>query len=241
MLESKVKLINSTPLEVAIKAIRTCWDSNNKCDTKNNDLGPNDTNLLKNIIIKHKHLSTIEHINYTFEISGISRLCLQELARHRHASFSVKSTRYTLKELRNADISSIDKARQFIVFCDNDEINKNNWKTSIELKHLLNEVNSQDIVKYAVPECYRTNLYFTINARALRNLLELRLSPGAHFEIRKLAEQLYYNLPEEHKEPLFDDIWNPYYEIKLEEIRKEGSELLKNPKIKEVFENLKNK
>ena len=42
------------------------------------------------------HESVIEHINLTFRVEGISRALLQELARHRHISLSVRSTRYTL-------------------------------------------------------------------------------------------------------------------------------------------------
>ena len=46
----------------------------------------------------------IDHIFYNFHIEGISRACLQEMMRHRHrASPSVKSTRYTLKELKQEE------------------------------------------------------------------------------------------------------------------------------------------
>lgn len=87
----KVKLLNATPLKIAIKAIRRCYDS---CG---DDLGKKDIKLLK-AIIKNGHTSTIEHIVFTFDIKGISRAALQELARHRIASLSVESTRYVLKK-----------------------------------------------------------------------------------------------------------------------------------------------
>ncbi len=48
--------------------------------------------------IKERHESILEHINLTFSINGLSRACLQELARHRHISLSVESTRHTLKK-----------------------------------------------------------------------------------------------------------------------------------------------
>ncbi len=60
-----------------------------------------DKELINRVGNKFKHSSTLEHLNYTFYIQGISRACLQEVARHRHTSPSVKSTRYTLKELKN--------------------------------------------------------------------------------------------------------------------------------------------
>ena len=117
-----VKLLHSTPLWVASKAIRKCWASEDKSDTTIDyvdvglesdylyisskeldhevEAGPKDKELIHRVGNKNKHASTLEHINYSFDIDGISRACLQELARHRHASMSVKSTRYTLKELK---------------------------------------------------------------------------------------------------------------------------------------------
>lgn len=92
-----VKLLNVTPLSILVKAIRTCWDS---FDNKGDNLGQKDLNLIDRVCNKNKHESTMEHIVFSFNIEGISRLTLQELARHRIASLSVKSTRYTLKELK---------------------------------------------------------------------------------------------------------------------------------------------
>lgn len=55
--------------------------------------------LLKQLSFVHFHHSVLEHNVVTFFIKGISRGVLQELARHRIASYSVKSTRYTLDDL----------------------------------------------------------------------------------------------------------------------------------------------
>ena len=49
-------------------------------------------------IIKAGHESILEHITLTYSIKGISRALLQELARHRHISLSVESTRHTLRK-----------------------------------------------------------------------------------------------------------------------------------------------
>jgi len=93
----KIKLLHHTPLHIASTAIRKCWASEGKSDTVDGVLGEKDKELIERVGNKYKHSSTLEHINYTFDIDGISRACLQELARHRHASLSVKSTRYTLR------------------------------------------------------------------------------------------------------------------------------------------------
>ena len=103
-----VTLLHHTPLAIASKAIRTCWGSGDKSDTELSLLyadsnvvpvcGPNDRALIDRVGNKFKHASTLEHLSYNFYIEGVSRALLQELARHRHQSLSVESTRYTMSK-----------------------------------------------------------------------------------------------------------------------------------------------
>ena len=90
-----VRLLHATPLEVVDIAICKCY-SNKPHD----ELEKIQARITK-VANVSKHSSTIEHLNYSFDIDGISRAVLQELARHRIASYTVKSTRYTLKELKD--------------------------------------------------------------------------------------------------------------------------------------------
>jgi thymidylate synthase (FAD) len=206
-----IELLYNTPLWVAAKAIRKCWASEDKSDTiihsdeaytKDIDgqmfrceAGPKDKALIERVGNKNKHASTLEHLNYTFDIDGISRACLQEVARHRHASLSVKSTRYTLKELKEG-IGSLD---DYVVLSGNDIIDDANWKQINELQEALQEGVSNDIAKYMLPEAYKTSLVWTINMRSLQNFLSLRTDKAALWEIRELAYELFNQLPEEHK------------------------------------------
>ena len=48
--------------------------------------------------MKSGHTSVAEHAAFTFEIRGISRVTLQQLVRHRHASYSVESQRHVTIE-----------------------------------------------------------------------------------------------------------------------------------------------
>ena len=193
----KVELLHFTPIMIAVNAIRTCYNS---CD-KSDDLGEKDIKLIKSIIANN-HTSTIEHISYNFKISGISRACLQELSRHRLQSLSVKSTRYTLRELKD---KNQDELKDYLVKI-NDIIDEYNRFRLATLQALINEQNlSNDELKYLLPEAFKTELMLTINARSLRNLLELRLSSKALKEFRELAKALYRELPEPHR-VLFDDI-----------------------------------
>ena len=204
----KVKLLSYTPLEIINTAIRTCWDSHDKSD----NLGEKDLDLIKRVILQNKHESCGEHCVFNFFIQGISRLNLMELTRHRLASYSVKSTRYTLKELRNETeftIKDKERASKYINLTDNNNVDECSIQALENVRRLVNNaVNynvTQDLIKYALPECYKTDLTFSINVRSLRNLLKLRTSKTAHFEIRNLAYKLYEALPEEFKF-LFADV-----------------------------------
>lgn len=196
----KVKLLNKPDISIIIQATRTCYDSMSKSD----NLGDKDLALLKKII-DSKHESVLEHMVFTFKITDISRACLQELARHRIASYSVKSTRYTLKELRNTPDNELEK----FLIDDIESIVKSSAIDSLKkIKMMLNMSNpDMDKIKYALPECYKTELVWTINLRSLRNFLKLRLSLKAHQEIRKLATIVYSclvaNLP---NDILFQDV-----------------------------------
>ena len=231
----KVELLHHTPLKIASIAIRKCWASEDKSDTiKASEassmkqageclaydyLGEKDKELIHRVGNKNKHSSTLEHLNYSFDIDAISRACLQELARHRMASISVKSTRYTLKELKSeynfiknipfGNEYDIERAKKYLVLPPHANRYDKVWQKQIKaLEELREELiegkDSNDVVKYLLPESYKTSLVWTINARSLQNFLALRTSKSALWEIRDLAKEVFKNLPDEHKY-LFED------------------------------------
>ena len=185
----KVELKHYTPLEIADDAIGKCWDkpSTNECNIKR----------IHRVANQAKHASTIEHLSYNFDIDGISRALLQELARHRMSSFSVKSSRYTLNELLDADTE--DKLRSFMVQTKSAFVNDCNIATLKDVRSVLKSGEHNDLVKYMIPEAYKTSLVWTINARSLQNFLKLRTDKRALWEIRELAYEIFKQLPEDHK------------------------------------------
>ena len=195
----QVTLLNYTPLNICSHAIRTCWQSFEKGDKG----GEKDIELIERVGNKFKHASTLEHLSYNFYIQGISRALLQELARHRVASLSVKSTRYTLKELKKEakfKLGDFDRAARFIVLTGDETVDNASIKALENLREILaNTTKSLDIVKYCLPECYKTELTWSVNARSLQNFLSLRSSKSALWEIRNLSLKLYESLPQEHK------------------------------------------
>jgi len=216
----KVTLLHSTPLWINAHGARTCWDSGDKSDTYLTGegvddphpvmiCGPKDKELIDRVGNKFRHQSILEHVSYNFYIEGVSRALLQELARHRIASYSVKSTRYTLKELKEeesfafSDFSNYDiicyRASKYLVFTGNEMVDEMSIKALENLRTTLNNGISNDIAKYCLPESYKTSVQWTINMRSLQNFLTLRSSKSALWEIRTLSKEIYEILPEEHK------------------------------------------
>lgn len=194
----QVTLHHHTPLVICSDAIRTCWQSFDKSDNG----GEVDRALIDRVGNKFKHASTLEHIVYNFYVAGISRALLQELARHRMASLSVKSTRYTLKELKEETSFAIDnkeRAEKYLVMTGVAMVDEMSIRALENLRIVLVEGISNDRAKYCLPESYKTELTWTINARSLQNFISLRSDKAALWEIRDLANMVYATLPEEHQ------------------------------------------
>ena len=142
-------------------------------------------------IIKNKHESVLEHINLTYSIRGLSRACLQELARHRHISLSVESTRHTLRtQVENEEY--VEALADKLMPCERDLL-----YYFVRLAKISDY--SNDELKYYLPEFWPTNLVLTSNVRELRHILKLRTSPESLKEFQVLAHAMADALPEEFR------------------------------------------
>lgn len=226
----KIQLLHYTPKEILIEAMSMPYRTENFKNLSTE----NAMKKIKAICVDKKHSSVLEHVNFNFKIEGISRLCLQELVRHRIASYTVESTRYTLpddnklydihtkfceiKQTENKSYSEeeldrlIELFKPYIVFYNNMGLEEKAELISVinmfftnKRFNLYNNYLSNDKLKYFLPEAWRTNLVVSINLRSLRNLLQLRLTKQAHFEIRYVANLIFKQIPEEYK-ILFEDL-----------------------------------
>ena len=196
-----------------IKATRVSHDSLDKMDSYVDEylefhLGKKDEKLL-NYIIKHDHTSILEHFVFQYEIE-MPRYLLQEFARHRiGVSMTVKSTRYTLKEIFKTDDLS-----QFLFRDENEIVNNISLFTLEKIKSefedkFQNKLMNIDTIKKPIPETYMTHLFVTVNARALRHMFKLRSHKSAHPDFRKLMKLIYSVTPKVYRDIiLYDlDLW----------------------------------
>jgi thymidylate synthase (FAD) len=223
----EIKLLHAAPIALAILGIRKCYDSGDLSDSYNEVLtdwsttentiksmqshynpkfivGPKDKALIKRII-ESGHESTLEHLVYTFDINGFSRDVLQEFSRHRvGVSPSIKSTRYTLKELKKESsfLCNIgydwDRIRTYVVLTGLSEVDLAIAISLENLRVLIVNGIPNDRAKYAAPGAYKTSGQYTFNARSLRHLFQLRDSDRALWEFQLLVKELFKQIPEDH-------------------------------------------
>lgn len=194
----RVKLLYYTPINIAVEAALVCTDNDDRLDEY---IADSQTFLLK--LLEQGHGSIFEHINYTFKVINISRALLQELARHRHISLSVMSTRYTLKKVVDKQ-QLIFKLPHFASRNDEETVMYNKLiNTLVEVEKIVEDAVDigikNDVLKYFIPEALITKLVLTINCRELRHIFQLRLSNRALEEFRYLCMSLYNVLPDDHK------------------------------------------
>lgn len=150
------------------------------------------------------------HLSFNYFIDGISRACLQEICRHRTFSFSVKSSRYTLsKDLKKEEVfnglSDKERASKYIVLTGDDRVDEYSIQALNNLRSLVKEGLANDVLKYAMPECYKVSLALTADFDSLQNFFKLRTSSHALKEIRQLAFQMFHQLPV-YVRPLFLEV-----------------------------------
>lgn len=190
---------------IALSAIRTCYSHNEPSNiieseggkyfgkVANDGEGGTEADRLIRHIMRSGHLSTTEHINFTFTIEGVSRSLLAQLTRHRHFSYSVQSQRYVkfgsedkaqgFDEVTPKSINKVLDGEANIIYSD----------LMIEIQNVYDKLRKLGVpaedARYILPNAATCNLVFTGN---LRSILEFCSKRGngthAQWEIQELAE-----------------------------------------------------
>ena len=184
-----VVLLAHTPEPDALvaAAARICY----KDVTASELLQGEEKNLSKNLIaelFKSGHLSTFEHVSFTFGIDGLSRVASHQLVRHRLASFSQQSQRY-VKMSHDPEavvIPNTIKNNSEALKIFNDAV-ENSQKAYADL---INLGISKEDARFILPHGHSTRLVMTMNARELHHFFNLRLCRRAQWEIQELARKM---------------------------------------------------
>jgi thymidylate synthase (FAD) len=143
-------------------------------------------------VIESGHGSTIEHIVFTFGISGVSRTLSHQLVRHRAGvAFDQQSQRYV----------TFKKAATMLpqTIADADETIRERYEEQVARSmELYGELVAAGIpgedARFVFPNATRTNLVMTTNLRALIHMSGLRLCTMAQWEIRRLFQLIRHEI-----------------------------------------------
>jgi thymidylate synthase (FAD) len=147
--------------------------------------------LISNVI-ESGHGSTIEHVVFTFGISGVSRTLSHQLVRHRAGvAFDQQSQRYvTFKKAATMLPQTIAEAEPDV---------RARYEEQVEgAMSLYGDLVGAGIpgedARFVFPNATRTNLVMTTNLRALIHMSGLRLCTMAQWEIRRLFQLIRHEI-----------------------------------------------
>ena len=184
----KVNLIKYTqePEKTVAVAARLCYSPVGVDDLMNELSGESVEKLVK-FVIKSGHLSTTEHINFTFAIEGVSRALTHQLVRHRIASYNQQSQRYVKFKDNFEYITppSIEK----------DKDSREKFEGLISnihslYKELLDSGIEAEDARYILPNASETKIIVTMDGRELLHFFTVRCCNRAQWEIRGLATKM---------------------------------------------------
>lgn len=205
VIQPEVELVTWTdlPLETIYTAFRQCYYAGDihqfSEDAREGRIAEEMMERLVERCVDSGHESAIEHVSFTFAISGVSRALSHQFVRHRIASYSQQSQRYC---------SVTDLGIVMPDFSYLSDVQKNLCETAVkefgvqveEAYAKLKDFGAKNEDARAVlPNCASTSFMVTMNCRSLLNFFRHRCCYRAQTEIRDVAwamlEQVRVQLP----------------------------------------------
>jgi len=143
-------------------------------------------------VIESGHGSTIEHIVFTFAISGVSRTLSHQLVRHRAGvAFDQQSQRYVKYKGASTMLPT--------TLAEGDPALRQRYEDQVEgaldlYGDLVDAGVPGEDARFVFPNATRTNLIMTANLRALIHMSGLRLCTMAQWEIRRLFQLIRHEV-----------------------------------------------
>lgn len=140
-------------------------------------------------VTKHlKHSSVLEHVSFTFKVK-MSRVAWEQMVRHRIASFTAQSHRYTpIKEedcyyYIPVDVDNLPEElrEEWIDDCKQSFATYQKW---------VDRGIKKEDARYLINKGVSINATVTMNLRSIINFLTLRTDSHAQGEIRELANEM---------------------------------------------------
>ncbi|MCM8772779.1 MAG: FAD-dependent thymidylate synthase [Candidatus Omnitrophica bacterium] len=195
-MEVKLLEMSSNPEEIIYASARQCYSGKDAFDIFTESKKIKKEKLEKFIIeiVNSGHESVLEHVKFTFAISGVSRALTHQLVRHRIASYSQQSQRYVnMENFKYIIPPTIKNDKILMGIYQNilEEIREAYKKLIRRFKELgiEGEIANQD-ARYILPNATETKIIVTMNCRELLNFFKVRCCTRAQWEIRELAYKM---------------------------------------------------
>ena len=183
-----VSLVNAThdPIRTLWAAFRTCYSERSPLDLWHERKMTTDEMLeFVERRMKTEHTSPLEHVSFTFAISGVSRVFTHQFVRHRvGVSISQQSGRYTdpiktgVFEYVEPDMYSWEQENfaQAVSTAVGHYVDAASEKTM-----------SREDARMMLPTCQATNMFVTINLAALLHMADIRMCLATQWEFRNVV------------------------------------------------------
>jgi thymidylate synthase (FAD) len=194
-----VALISCTPdpEKTIARAAKTCYSAST-VDELSEKIDQADQTRFIQMLLRVGHLSTIEHVSFTFAVEGVSRALLAQMTRHRIASFSVQSQRYVSQVHEPGQVFDYilppaiealgpQAAAEFDQQMRTMQAWYNTWQERLSKDG--GEKANED-ARFVLPNAAETRFLVTMNARELMHFFALRCCGRAQWEIRELAWEM---------------------------------------------------
>lgn len=204
----KVSLLSYTPEpeKIVASAAKLCYSQSGVEDIKEK-LTDEQTQKFLSMLMDLGHMSTIEHVSFTFAIEGVSRVLTHQLVRHRIASYSQQSQRYVkLEQFEYIMPPAIERNKEAkAVFMDAMEKDQESYNKITDIlfddyyktfvadgmdeKNAKNSATKKAIedARFVFPNACETKILVTMNARSLMHFFAHRCCERAQWEIRDMA------------------------------------------------------
>lgn len=187
----KVTLISKTENfeDTIAKGAKLCYSPKTTENVKSNE-------EYLEMLMSIGHYSVLRHSSITFQISGISRACANQLIRHSvGCSYSQQSQRYV--SMDNFEYSENPKIKEdeelHLYYINQMELCNEayDYLKNKLIKKGYTEKESTEIARDVLPMSCYTNIQVTMSTEALINFFKKRLCYRAQYEIREMAKKMY--------------------------------------------------
>jgi thymidylate synthase (FAD) len=161
-------------------------------------------------LLDHGHFGPFEHPQATFAVEGVSRSCMAQLTRHRHVSFDVQSMRYVAFD--EVDPAEVREGAMVVTppsVTDPDWVGRNQSGGAVDeetierrervfresvtesvetYQELLETGMAPEDARFVLPIGTEVNMVFSMNARMLMHVADMRAAADSQWEIRQLTE-----------------------------------------------------